>query len=148
MAWRRLAGPSSFAPSYSLPVGSMRNPLSLVRHTPTASKFSSDNADRVHQFVAPAQVGLVRCSSMRSRTESGFVTCHPHFLRAPEHSAAAEAAACPSRTSITYFPRRTGEVRIAIEVSVRMLPAPAVRSDSDPLAHTPEAVRPAMFGIP
>ena len=70
--------------------------------------------------------GCFRCSSMRWRVDRA---CRPRspspIRRAPARPAAAVAAACPSSTSITHLPRRTGDVRSATDVSVRMLPWPS-----------------------
>ena len=65
---------------------------------------------------------------MRSRTESGLATW-PVRLSAFSGSAGTfgggGGGGVPSSTSITYLPRCTGEVRIAVDVSVRMLPWPS-----------------------
>ena len=68
-SFRRLAGPSSFAPSNIVPDASMRKPLSLVRHAPIASKFSSENPMGSIKLWQDAQAGFLRCSSRRSRTD-------------------------------------------------------------------------------
>ncbi len=48
---RRLTGPSSLEPSNILPEGSMGSRYPLVRHTPTTSKFSSENPSGIHHLM-------------------------------------------------------------------------------------------------
>src|SRR5260370_13937915 len=79
MACRRLTGPSSFAPSNILPAASTRKPLSLVRHAPTASKFSRAKPMGSISLWQDEQAGLLRCSSKRSRTDKGLAVSWASF---------------------------------------------------------------------
>jgi len=75
-----------------------------------------------------AQTGLTRCSSRRWRTESSLAAWP---VRLSEFSGSegtlggGGGGGVPSSTSITHLPRCTGDVRIAVEVSVKMLAWPS-----------------------
>ena len=67
-----------------------------------------------------AHVGLARWASSRSRTELVFApSAPPRFVSTP---GGGTGAGVPSRFSSTHLPRTTGEVRVAIDVTVSMLP--------------------------
>src|SRR5579862_4549141 len=67
-------GPSSLLPSNIFPEGSILKPLSLVRHTPSASKFSSEKPIGSIIEWQDLHGSLVRCCCIRSRTERALAT--------------------------------------------------------------------------
>ena len=67
-----------------------------------------------------AHTGLLRCSSIRSRTDVGL-SDSSFSLRAGTSGGGAGGGA-PSMFSSSHLPRTTGDVRVAYEVTVRMLP--------------------------
>ena len=80
-------------------------------------------ADRIHQLMTS---GAGRIAAMLGDTlahRQGFAI--RRSLSARAHSAAAAAAACPRIFARIHLPRSTGEVRVAYEVTVRMLPWPS-----------------------
>ena len=98
---------------------------------------------------SPRRRRSVRCSSMRSRTDSGFATW-PVRLSAFSVSAGTfgggGGGGVPSSTSITYLPRCTGDVRMAVEVSVRMLAWPSKPKRFDRSDCTRRKRLPRTFG--
>ena len=115
-------------------------PLSLMRHAPTTSKFSSARPSGSITLWHDAHAGFLRCSSMRSRTDSDLPPRRRlRLLERRARPAAAAAAAMPSSTSIIHLPRSTGDVRSATDVSIRMLPWPSrPRRFSSASVHAPE----------
>ena len=64
-----------------------------------------------------AQLGLARCCSMRCRKVP--VSSLPSFSSGT--SGGGGGGGVPNRFSSIHFPRFTGEVRVGLEVTVRML---------------------------
>ena len=100
-AARRLTGPSSGVPSNSCPDGSTAAPLSVLRHTPTALKFSSASPMGSIMLWQAAQAALARCLASRSRTGRGLLVLDVLLERRHVGRAAAAGprpSALPSRT--------------------------------------------------
>ena len=70
-----------------------------------------------------AQTGLARCCSMRSRTDVGCAS--PEFSFSGGTFGGGNGGGLPSRFSKIHLPRCTGEVRLALEVTSKMLPWPS-----------------------
>ena len=70
------------------------------------------------------QAGFLRCSSIRSRTDSTRPSRAPPVSSSSGTLGGGGGGGEPSSTSITHLPRCTGEVRSATEVSSKMLPWP------------------------
>ena len=124
-ALRRPAGPSIDVPSNSCPPASTLAPPSFTRHLPVASKFSSARPSGSITRWQDVHAGLLRCCSMRSRTESVRPASVVPFVSSSAGTfGGGGGGGDPSSTSITHLPRITGDVRSAIEVSVSTLPWP------------------------
>ena len=121
-ALRKLDGPSSIVPSTSWLDGSIENPASMVRHWPVPSKFSSESPIGSMILWQAAHTGLLRCSSIRSRTEAGFAPT-TDSLRGGTFGGGS-GGGLPRIFSRIHLPRWTGEVRLAFEVTSSMLPWP------------------------
>ena len=117
---RSAAGPFTWVPSWRTPDASTGLPPSVMRHWPTASKFSSENPSGSMLRWQEAHTGLRRCDSTRSRTDVGFVT------GALSSSAGTFGGGIGSGSPISvvrmYLPRMTGEVRVATDVTDSTLP--------------------------
>jgi hypothetical protein len=123
-ALRSAAGPSTFVPSASMPPASIGNPSRVVvRHCPTGSKFSSAKPTGSMLRWQEAQTGLARWRSSCSRTVDGRSLCA--LSSRSGTTAGGGSGGVFSRFEMMYFPRRTGEVRVATAVSDRMLPWPS-----------------------
>src|SRR5437867_7698294 len=94
-------------------------PSSKVRQRPTASKFSSEKPTGSIRLWQPAQAELARCSVNRSRTERVADTVLS--LNAGTFGNGG-GGGVPMILSRIHLPRITGEVRVAYDVTVRMLP--------------------------
>src|SRR5262245_51263374 len=94
-------------------------PSSAVRQRPTASKFSSEKPTGSIRLWQLAHAGLARCSASRSRTESLADTVLS-FNAGTFGSWG--GGGVPMILSNIHLPRITGEVRVAYDVTVRMLP--------------------------
>ena len=117
-----VSSPSTSAnllPSGRPPDASIGVPPSAVRRRPTASNFSSESPTGSIRLWHAAQTGLLRCSASRSRTDSLPSTV---LSFSAGTSGSGGGGGTPSRLSSTHLPRRTGEVRVAYDVTVRMLP--------------------------
>ena len=66
--------------------------------------------------------GFLRCSSIRSRTDSTLPSFEPPVSSSAGTLGGGGGGGEPSITCITHLPRCTGEVRSATEVIIRMLP--------------------------
>ena len=71
----------------------------------------------------PEQTGLARCASSRARSDvaSPLSACSS----SSGTSGGGGGGGVPSRFSRIHLPRTTGEVRVASDVTVRMLPCPS-----------------------
>ncbi len=108
---RSPSGPSNFVPSGSVPDGSIRvSPSSAVRQRPIASKFSSANPSGSIRAWQLEQTGLLRWSSMRSRTEAGFPLSP--VSRSAGTSGGGGGGGAPRTFSSSHLPRSTGDVRV------------------------------------
>ena len=89
-----------------------------------ASKFSSANP--VGSIIAwhAEHAGLSRCASSRSRTVGRLAWVRWSFSAGT--LAGGSGGGVPSRLSRIHLPRSTGDVRMACEVRVRMLPCPSM----------------------
>src|SRR6516162_124480 len=121
MARFRLAGPSSLVPSNRSPLGSILTLPSLIRQAPTASKFSSDRPIGSIKLWQDAHGSLALCSSIRCRTDSILVSPLVAFSLSGGTFGGGGGGGVPKNTSMTYFPRPTGEVRVETDVNVKML---------------------------
>src|SRR5579871_1240620 len=116
--------PLNEAPSGSLPDASIGlYDSSTVRHRPMASKFS--NAKPVGSIMLwhELHAGLERCCASRSRTVLTLAWVR-WSLRAGTFGGGS-GGGVPKILFRTHLPRITGEVRIAGEVIVKMLPCPS-----------------------
>src|SRR5204863_24897 len=71
-----------------------------------------------------AQAGFARCAVIASRIVSGLPVSALSVLSAGMFAGGGGGAA-DRRFSSTHLPRTTGDVRVAYDVSVRMLPWPS-----------------------
>src|SRR5436309_16055372 len=108
MAWYRLAGPSSLAPSNNSPRGSIRKPPSLIRHAPTASKFSSDNPIGSINLWQDAQGSFVRCSSSRCRTDNILASPLVAFSLSAGTFGGGGGGGGPGSAPLRFLPQQTG----------------------------------------
>src|SRR6185295_1831036 len=122
-ASRKLTGPFTFVPSASCPDGSMGPEKSFFRHSPVASKFSSENPSGSITAWHEAQLGLARCCSMSSRTERGFAPSSFSFNGGTPGGGG--GGGVPRIFSRIHLPRKTGDVRLGYDVTVRTLPCPS-----------------------
>src|SRR6185312_5184874 len=122
---RNSLGPSIFFPSASVPTASIGAPFaSVLRHLPTASKFSrAKPAGSITRWHV-AQAGLLRCCSSCSRTVFGAFTSLLLSSRVGTFGGGGGGGVSRKVLS-TYLPRNTGEVRVATDVIERMLPCPS-----------------------
>ena len=111
-------------PPGSTPDASMRAPASRSRHFPTASKFSIAKPIGSIRAWQLAQAGFARCWVIASRIVSVLPGSAPSVFSAGMFGGGGGGGDA-SRFSSTHLPRSTGEVRVAYEVSVRMLPWPS-----------------------
>src|SRR5437867_3146164 len=118
--FRRPDGPSSRVPSGSTPDESTAVPASAVRHRPMASKFSSANPKGSIAAWQLAQPGFLRCFSMSWRNGSGLPSV-PLSSKLGTLGGGGGGGA-PSMFSSSHLPRKTTDVRLAYEVTVRRLP--------------------------
>ena len=99
------------------------SPSPVVRQRPMASKFSSAKPSGSIWAWQLAHTGLLRCCSIRSRTDAGFPPSP--FSGSAGTSGGGAGGGAPRMFSSSHFPRTTGEVRVAYDVTVRMLPCPS-----------------------
>jgi hypothetical protein len=111
-------------PSKSVLAGSTGTPASLILHTPVTSKFSS--ASPIGSIIRwhDAHAALARCASSRSRTDRRCPSLTDVVASRPGTFGGGGGGGVPSITSITHFPRMTGDVRSAFEVIVSSAPLP------------------------
>ena len=123
---RSATGPSTFEPSASTPPVSIGAPsASVSRHCPTELKFSSAKPGGSMTRWQDAHAGLLRCSSSCSRTVFGVVAA-PLLLSSSVGTFGSGGGGGVFRNVVrTNLPRKTGEVRVATDVSDRMLPWPS-----------------------
>jgi len=87
------------------------------------SKFSSANPSGSITRWQVAQLGVLRCSSMRSRSDFGS---WPASLSESAGTLAGGAGGgVPRMFSRMYLPRSTGDVRFGYDVTVSTLPWPS-----------------------
>src|SRR6266853_2804567 len=113
-----------FVPSGNAPDASMGLPASRSRHWPTASKFSIAKPIGSIRAWQLAQLGFARCAVIASRIVSVLPASAPSVFKAGMFGGGGGGAA-DNRFSSTHLPRTTGDVRVAYDVSVRMLPWPS-----------------------
>src|SRR5947209_5726553 len=119
----KATGPFTFTPLNKVPEGSIFTPSSSVLHCPTASKFSREKPIGSMALWQPAQVGLLRCCSMRTRKVVGL-PLSDFSLRAGIFGGGGFGGN-PTIFVKIHFPRLTGEVRVVLEVNVRILACPS-----------------------
>src|SRR5262249_24907190 len=101
----------------------MAAPPVVVRHWPMASTFSSANPKGSVSAWQPEHAGLARCSWSRSRMVMGLST---RVLSLSDGTLGGGAGGgAPSRLESIHFPRIVGAVRLAYDVTVRILPFPS-----------------------
>src|SRR5262245_42913645 len=120
MTFRSYDCPFCFVRLYIVSDGSMAASPSAVRHRPIPSKFSRASPMGSISLWQLAQTVLLRCWAMRSRMESDFSGASFNGGT----FAGGDGGGVPRIFVRTYLPRLTGDVRLAIEVKVRMLPWP------------------------
>ena len=112
---------------------------SRSRQVPTQIEVLQAKAHRVHDLVARRADRVARgAASRRCRSEVTFMAAASlsRFVSTP---GGGTGAGVPSRFSRIHLPRVTGEVRVATDVTVRMLPCPAGRgADCRPSGDAPE----------
>ena len=117
--------PSNLLPSGNVPEESIGSPDSLtVRHLSHRVEVVEREADRIHPRVA---AGACRIRAMLGhRFPHREAPCRSLLLSVIRAgtSAGGGGGGAPRIFDSTYFPRSTGEVRLAYDVSVRMLPWP------------------------
>ena len=108
-------------PSTRTPDESIGTPLSVSRHLPIRSKFSSENPIGSMILWQEAQTGCVRCNSSRSRSVLGFFAfgSASRFTSTPGGGSGGGA---PRRFCRTHLPRITGDVRVAMERDCQKAP--------------------------
>src|SRR5262249_22875494 len=119
---RNDAGLSKLPPPGNTPDGSTGVPASLDRQCPTASKFSSANPKGSIMAWQPAHAGFLRCCSKRARTDVGCPW--PSLSFNDGTFGGGGGGGVPRMFSRSHFPRTTGDVRFAYDVTMRMLPCP------------------------
>ena len=102
----------------------MGAPASLSRHFPTASKFSIAKPIGSISAWQLAHTGDARCLTVASLIVSLLPGSSLSVLSAGTFGGGGGGGAA-SRFSSTHFPRTTGDVLAAYEVTVRMLPCPS-----------------------
>ena len=123
-AFRRSAGPLSGVPSASCPDESIGASPVEIAPGPDQIEVLQREAHRVHDLVARRadRIRAVRLQALPQRDRLGRSGPDPGSFR---RRAAAPEAASPSRFSRIHLPRDTGDVRVATEVTVSMLPCPS-----------------------
>src|SRR6478609_9540041 len=101
----------------------MSPPSSLVRHLPTASKFSSARPSGSITEWQVEQVEGDRCSDRRARSVVAFLPLSSLSFSAGTFGGGA-GGGVPMMVSRMYLPRFTGDVRFDSDVTVRKLPWP------------------------
>src|SRR6185436_12635270 len=86
---------------------------------PTASKFSRENPIGSIRLWQLAQAAFARCSARRARTERLEEIV---LSLSAGTSGIGGGGGAPKMFSRIHFPRITGDVRVAYEVTVRTLP--------------------------
>src|SRR5262245_50107813 len=96
--------------------------------------------------------GFARCAVWRSRTDGSFSPVVFSLVVFASFNggtfAGGDGGGVPRRTSRIHFPRTTGEVRVAIEVSVNTLAWPNRPRRLSSLISTRRNRFPTTFGIP
>src|SRR5215470_1360555 len=93
-------------------------------HLPVRSKFSRENPIGSMILWHEAQLGLERCSSIRSRMESTLPSVRSLFSFNGGTLAGTAGAETPKIFSRIHLPRLTGEVRFPADVTRRKLALP------------------------
>ena len=111
-------------PSASWPVESIGVGPSYSRQVADQVEVLEREAHRVHDAVARRahRVGAVRFEPLPQRSWSSRLPRLPRFVSTP---GGGYGGGVPSRFSSTHLPRETGEVRVATDVTVSMLPCPS-----------------------
>ena len=145
---RNSAAPSNAVPSGRTPDASIGlNDSSTTRQRPMASKFSS--AKPAGSIIAwqAAQAGLSRCACIRSRSVA-VLACVLRSTSAGTFGGGS-GGGVPRMLFRIHLPRSTGEVRMAWDVSVRMLPWPSSPRRGLPAGRgTRRKWLPCTFGTP
>ena len=96
---------------------------SFVRHSPVASKFSSEKPSGSITRWQVAHAGFLRCSSSRSRTDS---TLPPSLFSCSVGTfGGGGGGGVPRMFSRIHLPRSTGDVRLGYDVTASTLPWPS-----------------------
>src|SRR4029077_20835127 len=93
-----------------------------VRHSPTPLKFSSAKPSGSIWAWQTAQAAFARCCSIRSRIVGTFTFGGVSFSDGT--SGGGGGGGVPRTFVSNHLPRIVGDVRLAYEVTVRMLPWP------------------------
>ena len=114
--------PAAFTPvpSESWLVASIVTPASRARQPPMPSKFSMASPSGSISRWQLAHVGFARCSAIRSFIVRGRGNS-PDSLSGGTFGGGG-GGGDPSSTSMIHLPRKTGDVRSAIDVSNNTLP--------------------------
>ena len=115
-----------------------------VEQAPTASKFSSANPIGSISLWHPEHGGFARCVSICSRIVRGFDSL---FSSRGGTFGGGGGGGVPYKFSRIHFPRRTGEVLSACDVTVRMLPWPSSPRRALSVSATRRYWLPYTFGI-
>src|SRR5688500_19781253 len=94
------------------------------------------------------QVGLLRCASIRSRVVRTTPPLVPAVASRTGTLGGGGGGGVPRSTSITHFPRSTGDVRLAREVSVSTLPWPSRPSRVGSVTCRRSKATPPRAGLP
>ena len=123
-AFRNSSGLPNLVPSGSTPDASMGACPSVVRHFPIASKFSSAKPNGSIRWWQVAQTAFWRCACMSSRIDTSG--CSRALVSGSGGTlGGGGGGGAPRMLSSRYLPRSTGEVRVAYDVTVRILPWPS-----------------------
>src|SRR5690349_914537 len=113
------AGVVNDSPETNLPAGSMAKFPSLSRHWPMPSKFSNPNPMGSMRAWQEAQRGFERCCSILCRSEPERTASLASLNSGT--SGGGGGGGEPRIFSRIHLPLFTGEVRVGLEVMVRML---------------------------
>ncbi len=104
-------------------VGIRRAIFASVRHPPTASRSPHQHQPSGSRALwHPARAAFSRCCSIRCRTVSGFPPAAFSFSGGTP--AGGGFGGVPMMFSSSHFPRCTGDVRVATDVTINRLPWP------------------------
>src|SRR5262245_36090006 len=109
--FRNSAGLLNEVPSGNDPAASIGSPYSAALHRPMALKFSRAKPIGSILLWQLAHTALLRCFSMRSRTDEGGAPPSPFSVNAGTFGGGAGGGE-PRMLVSSHFPRTTGDVRV------------------------------------